>query len=127
MHKRLVINLPQQHDHHMNNQISTQYKLAACALQFEDVASAAVEILIRGERPTVTALRNQIGRGSPNTILPLLNAWYSELGQRLANDTTLADPVRRHRGHAPPSSVWELGETRSVCVAGILQTVGRTG
>ena len=48
-----------------------------------DVDRAADELLRAGERPTIEKVRLRIGRGSPNTINPLLDAWWSRLADRL--------------------------------------------
>ena len=41
----------------------------------ESVFAAAEAIRDRGERPTVTRVRAELGGGSPNDVLPLLTAW----------------------------------------------------
>jgi hypothetical protein len=48
-----------------------------------DVDRAADSLLHDGERPTIEKVRARIGRGSPNTINPLLDAWWSRLAGRL--------------------------------------------
>jgi uncharacterized coiled-coil protein SlyX len=48
-----------------------------------DVERAADQLLRAGRRPTLAAVREVIGRGSPNTIQPLLDAWWSRLSARL--------------------------------------------
>jgi Plasmid replication region DNA-binding N-term len=48
-----------------------------------DVELAADALLREGERPTIEKIRAKIGRGSPNTINPLLDAWWKTLGLRL--------------------------------------------
>jgi hypothetical protein len=48
-----------------------------------DVAHAADSLLRAGERPTIEKIRAKIGRGSPNTINPLLDAWWKTLSARL--------------------------------------------
>lgn len=55
----------------------------ARGVQIEEVCSAADEILARGERPTIERVRLQLGRGSPNTVGPMLESWYATLGKRL--------------------------------------------
>lgn len=49
-----------------------------------DVDRAADAILARGERPTIEKVRQLLGTGSPNTVTPLLDAWYKALGARVA-------------------------------------------
>jgi Plasmid replication region DNA-binding N-term len=48
-----------------------------------DVSHAADSLLRSGERPTIDKVRAKIGRGSPNTINPMLDAWWKTLAARL--------------------------------------------
>lgn len=49
------------------------------------VWEAADGILLgTGERPTVEAIRQRLGGGSPNSVTAYLNEWYRELAERLA-------------------------------------------
>jgi hypothetical protein len=48
-----------------------------------DVQRAADALLRLGIKPSVAAIRNQIGGGSPNTITPLLAKYWENLGSRL--------------------------------------------
>lgn len=48
-----------------------------------DVGHAADTLLRAGERPTIEKVRAKIGKGSPNTINPLLDAWWKTLSARL--------------------------------------------
>jgi hypothetical protein len=48
-----------------------------------DVSHAADSLLRAGKRPTIDKVRGKIGRGSPNTINPMLDAWWKTLGARL--------------------------------------------
>jgi len=48
-----------------------------------DVERAADALLHEGDRPTIEKIREKIGRGSPNTINPLLDAWWKRLAPRL--------------------------------------------
>jgi len=57
-----------------------------------DVDRAADALLRAGERPTIEKVRRTIGRGSPNTINPLLDQWWSRLAGRLD-----AGPAALHR------------------------------
>lgn len=57
-----------------------------------DVDRAADALLREGHRPTIEKVRQRIGRGSPNTINPLLDAWWSRLAGRLD-----AGPAALHR------------------------------
>jgi len=48
-----------------------------------DVSHAADSLLRAGERPTIDKVRAKIGKGSPNTINPMLDAWWKTLSVRL--------------------------------------------
>src|SRR5271167_1905071 len=67
-----------------------------------DVSHAADTLLRLGERPTIEKIRAKIGKGSPNTINPLLDAWWKTLSVRLD-----AGPAALHR---LPESVAHVAE-----------------
>jgi hypothetical protein len=48
-----------------------------------DVQRAADALLRGGKKPSVAALREHLGGGSPNTLAPLLAKYWESLGQRL--------------------------------------------
>ncbi len=52
-------------------------------IQQEEVWAAADALIASGERPTIERVRLKIGRGSPNTVSPMLEAWFATLGPRL--------------------------------------------
>lgn len=60
-----------------------QLKSSGRGIQQEDVWKAADELLLEGQRPTIERIRLRIGRGSPNTISPMLENWFSILGKRI--------------------------------------------
>ena len=47
------------------------------------VFQAADQILRSGRRPTVEAIRELLGGGSPNSVTAYIQDWYQELGERL--------------------------------------------
>ncbi len=47
------------------------------------VFQAADRILRSGRRPTVEAIRELLGGGSPNSVTAYIQDWYQELGSRL--------------------------------------------
>jgi hypothetical protein len=53
------------------------------AISALDVQRAADALLRQGIKPSVAALRDQLGGGSPNTITPLLAKYWETLGTRL--------------------------------------------
>lgn len=55
-------------------------------IQQEDVWRAADALIAEGLRPTIERVRQKMGRGSPNTVSPLLDAWFSTLAARLGLD-----------------------------------------
>ena len=67
-----------------------------------DVSHAADTLLRLGERPTIEKVRQKIGKGSPNTINPLLDAWWKTLSARLDSG-----PAALHR---LPESVAHVAE-----------------
>lgn len=63
-----------------------------------DVLEAADALLTRGERPTIERVRQELGRGSPNTVNRHLDAWWTSLAQR----------VQGRSGSTLPASLLEL-------------------
>ncbi|MFA7681217.1 MAG: DNA-binding protein [Pigmentiphaga sp.] len=57
--------------------------MSKIGVQSADVWEAADRVLMSGQRPTIERVRQDLGRGSPNTVGPHLDAWYQQLGQRL--------------------------------------------
>lgn len=87
-----------------------QLKNTGRGIQQEDVWKAADELLIEGQRPTIERIRLKIGRGSPNTISPMLENWFAILGKRIngtafTKESAIAtpEPVEQAIRHA-----WEL-------------------
>jgi len=82
--------------------------MARPGVSFEDIAAAADALLDAGERPTAERIRGQLGRGSPNTIGPLLDRWWASLGTRLRqHQTKLALPDAPAEVAALASQLWE--------------------
>lgn len=57
-------------------------------VQQAEVSAAADALLAQGQRPTVERVRRQLGRGSPNTVGPMLEAWFVGLAPRLGFPAT---------------------------------------
>jgi hypothetical protein len=74
--------------------IATQqpYGIPVRGVTSSDVDQAADALLRAGKRPTVEKIRAIIGSGSPNTVGPLLDAWWKRLAGRLD-----AGPAAFHR------------------------------
>jgi uncharacterized coiled-coil protein SlyX len=69
-----------------------RYGRAPRGVSAGDVERAADTLLRAGERPTIEKVRAKLGTGSPNTINPLLDAWWKRLSARLD-----AGPAALHR------------------------------
>jgi hypothetical protein len=67
-----------------------------------DVNRAADSLFREGVRPTIEKVRAKLGRGSPNTINPLLDDWWKTLSARLDSG-----PAALHR---LPESVAHVAE-----------------
>jgi hypothetical protein len=57
-----------------------------------DVWTACDALVLAGERPTIERVRQKIGRGSPNTVTPMLDAWFKGLGARISDPGAFALP-----------------------------------
>ena len=55
------------------------YGVTSRGVSAGDVERAADALLRAGERPTIEKVREKLGTGSPNTINPLLDAWWKRL------------------------------------------------
>lgn len=64
----------------------------------QDVLEAADALLMRGERPTIERVRQELGRGSPNTVNRHLDSWWASLANR----------IQGKNGTALPASLLEL-------------------
>lgn len=65
-----------------------------------DVSHAADTLFRAGDRPTVEKVRTQIGRGSPNTIGPMLDAWWSTVASRLDGGPAALHRLPENVAHA---------------------------
>ncbi|WP_027015965.1 DNA-binding protein [Comamonas composti] len=78
-------------------------KTSSRGVQEADVWAAADALIAQGLRPTIERVRQHIGRGSPNTVSPMLETWFATLGQRLgvaagqseSVASPIPDPVQR--------------------------------
>lgn len=79
-----------------------------------DVFTACDALLLAGERPTIERVRQKIGRGSPNTVSPMLDAWFKGLGRRLQDPGAFAapsdvpEPVNQAAQH-----FWEVAQAQA--------------
>jgi chromosome segregation ATPase len=86
----------------MSETAAPRYGLPSRGITQRDVELAADALLRAGERPTIEKIREKIGRGSPNTINPILDAWWKRLASRID-----AGPAALHR---LPESVAHVAE-----------------
>ncbi|MBG6082439.1 DNA-binding protein [Rubrivivax gelatinosus] len=86
----------------------------ARGIQEHDVWQAADVLLLEGLRPTIERVRQKIGRGSPNTVSPMLETWFKHLGARIKDPGAFAapaaapDPVQLAAQH-----LWEVAQAEA--------------
>lgn len=78
-------------------------------VQQDEVWVAADALIAEGLRPTIERVRQRLGRGSPNTVSPMLEAWFGTLGKRLG----VLEPQSDLKGVPPVvmqgiSKLWEV-------------------
>src|ERR1700722_7950813 len=78
------------------------YGSPARGVTASDIERAADQLLRSGQRPTIERIRAALKGGSPNTINPLLDAWWKKLSARLDSG-----PAALHR---LPESVAHVAE-----------------
>lgn len=87
-------------------------------VQTADVWDAADAVLMAGQRPTIERVRQKLGRGSPNTVAPMLEAWFAHLGQRLggmsgggAGNAAAPGAMTTPGQPQPPATVLDLAQS----------------
>ncbi len=75
-----------------------------------DVSDAADQLVAAGERPTTERVRLRLGRGSPNTVGPMLEQWWNDLAERLQG--RLALPELPETVAAAFAETWALARRR---------------
>lgn len=86
----------------------------------EQIKHAIEQLNSEGIKPTIRAVRERLGAGSPNRIQPLLAAWHdsnkpAEAAQAVLSDNaqqTLADLLARERSSAVAAKLEEITELR---------------
>lgn len=76
-------------------------------VQLEEVWSAADSLIEQGEKPTIEKVRLKMGRGSPNTVGPMLDAWFGNLGERLNKNKMPVHPLMPVAVQEAALSLWE--------------------
>lgn len=92
--------------------------MAAKGITQEDVWNAADKLLMEGARPTIERIREEIGSGSPNTVTPLLNAWFKRLHERIKDPMAFKapgppPPVMPDAIHRASTMMWEAATTEA--------------
>lgn len=58
-----------------------------------EVWKACDALLLEGARPTIERVRQKLGRGSPNTVSPMLETWFRHLGARIKDPGSFCAPA----------------------------------
>lgn len=80
----------------------------------DEVWKACDILLLEGARPTIERVRLKLGRGSPNTVSPMLETWFKHLGARIKDPgafsapATMPDPVHQAAQH-----LWEVAQAEA--------------
>ena len=88
-------------------------------VQEADVWAAADALIAQGQRPTIERVRQHIGKGSPNTVSPMLESWFATLGARLGG----SPPVHGEYSNVPVAvvevaqSMWDVALAQAHQVA----------
>ncbi|RYF53798.1 MAG: hypothetical protein EOO29_56035, partial [Comamonadaceae bacterium] len=92
-------------------------------IQEGDVFTAADALIAEGQRPTIERVRLKIGRGSPNTVSPMLDKWFASLGERLVGNAANAGHAARNDPDGLPLGVrnaakllWETAQREAESV-----------
>ncbi|MFY7863762.1 DNA-binding protein [Roseateles sp.] len=59
----------------------------------DEVWKACDALLLEGARPTIERVRQKLGRGSPNTVSPMLETWFKNLGARIKDPGAFSMPA----------------------------------
>lgn len=80
----------------------------------DEVWQACDALLLAGERPTIEKVRQALGRGSPNTVSPMLDEWFKRLGARIQDPKAFAVPAEIPEPvHAAAKHFWEAAQAES--------------
>lgn len=80
----------------------------------DEVWKACDVLLLEGARPTIERVRQKLGRGSPNTVSPMLETWFRHLGARIKDPgaftvpAAVAEPVLQAAQH-----FWEVAQAEA--------------
>ena len=80
----------------------------------EEVWKACDALLLEGARPTIERVRQKLGRGSPNTVSPMLETWFRHLGTRINDPGAFsAPPSSPDPVHHAAQHLWEVAQTEA--------------
>jgi chromosome segregation ATPase len=83
--------------------------MARTGITQAQVDAAADALLKAGDRPTIDRVRALLGTGSPNTLIRLLDDWWSHLGQRLsAKEAGMALPGAPPEAEEAAGTMWRV-------------------
>lgn len=80
----------------------------------DEVWKSCDALLLEGSRPTIERVRQKLGRGSPNTVSPMLETWFKHLGGRIKDPrafsapASMPDPVHQAAQH-----LWEAAQAEA--------------
>lgn len=80
----------------------------------DEVWKACDALLLEGARPTIERVRLKLGRGSPNTVSPMLETWFKHLGARITDPGAFAAPVSMPDPvHQAAQHLWEAAQAEA--------------
>lgn len=95
-------------------------RTATRGVQEADVWAAADALIAQGLRPTIERVRQHIGRGSPNTVSPMLETWFATLGRRLGvarEQETALEPAVPHAVQRLAQELWSAAQEEAKAAA----------
>jgi hypothetical protein len=80
----------------------------------DEVWKACDALLLEGARPTIERVRQKLGRGSPNTVSPMLETWFRHLGARIKDPGAFAAPTSTPEPiHQAAQHLWEVAQAEA--------------
>ncbi|MBK3018665.1 hypothetical protein FKK32_29465, partial [Klebsiella pneumoniae] len=80
----------------------------------DEVWKACDALLLEGARPTIERVRLKLGRGSPNTVGPMLETWFKHLGARITDPGAFAAPaLMPDTVHQAAQHLWEAAQAEA--------------
>ncbi|MDM7950661.1 DNA-binding protein [Hydrogenophaga sp.] len=80
----------------------------------DEVWKACDVLLLEGSRPTIERVRQKLGRGSPNTVSPMLETWFKHLGARITDPGAFSAPASMpDLVHQAGLHLWEAAQAEA--------------